>query len=374
MLFKRIISILFTGGLLLVAVTANACSCSGRQQPLKDIVESSNFVAYVKVIRKEPVTTADTGRLKTSHDLNLMTRIVYQVKEMFKGDSTFFLYEWGINTSCDMGITVGSEWIFFGSGKEPATSSVSYCGKWIRMRSAGGQQDYSYNSGMQTLKELRELMHLPPKPVKDGKFVYYYTNGKKESESFYRNDKLEKEQVLYYHNGIIRAVHHFKDGVPDGQQKEFALSGQLLSDTWYSKNEWVSRKEWFDTSFSERRWYLLMTMDRLPRGREDLDTMLNRYKIPIQLRSEFVYHVEEGKSTMRIYKWNGVLEQLNIEDRRNNTWQSYRYHPNGKISEENFNRRNDEWEENKAWDAEGKLIKHKTWQKGKYLGDKVQQP
>lgn len=349
------------------------CSCATQEKPLETYVKENGFIAYVKIIRVEILSAEEQKRISEYEGIGQAARLVYQVKEIFKGDSATVLYAGSINTSCDMDISPGSEWIFFTNKNKRGASFTGFCNKWFFMREADGKQTFGYDYGMDAMRNMRKILHLKNDAKLNGNKLNYYITGEKESLTRYKKGLMDGERTLYYRNGTIRGKARFRKGLKEGEEKEFTVNSQLISSCLYVKNTRVQRKEWYDTFMVERRRNMIFEMDHLPHKNESVDEMLKLYPHGVQLKSESYEDPVLRKDSIRTYNWNGSLESCAIYDANNGIHRKYEYHPNGKIALEIVSRISDRWEEEKKWNADGKLISHKIWSKNKYLGEQLPQ-
>jgi antitoxin component YwqK of YwqJK toxin-antitoxin module len=74
---------------------------------------------------------------------------------------------------------------------------------------------------------------------KDGKrnglCTYFFPNGKKESESYYRNDTLDGLSKVYKIYGGLRYEENFKDGRTHGFKKYYSVDGELTEEQEYTE-------------------------------------------------------------------------------------------------------------------------------------------
>ncbi len=350
---------------------AFGCSCINQEKPLETYVKENSFIAHVKIIRIEILSDEEQKKISEFEGFGQVAKLVYQVKEMFKGDSATMLYEGSINTSCDMGIRAGSEWIFFTTQNKKGANLTDFCGKWFFMREADGKQAFGYDYGMDAIRNMRKILHLSSDVKLNGNKLNYYITGEKESLTHYKKGFLDGERILFYTNGKIREQVRFREGLKQGQEKIFSDNGQLIRSCLYVKNTRIQSKEWYDTSMDEKRRYMIFEMDHLPHVHESVDDMLKLYPLGVQLKYESYEDPVRRRDSIRTYRWNGSLLSYEIYDVENGIHKRYEYHYNGKTAVEIFGRKSDQWEEERRWDAEGKLISHKTWSKHKYLGEHV---
>ena len=73
--------------------------------------------------------------------------------------------------------------------------------------------------------------------LKSGSETYYYPNGQKASEGFYKDDKLEGSLTYWYDNGQKASEGHYVNDKPEGIQTAWDENGQLESEQEYKNGE-----------------------------------------------------------------------------------------------------------------------------------------
>lgn len=71
---------------------------------------------------------------------------------------------------------------------------------------------------------------------RDGKWIYYHSNGKPWSEGYFKNGKAEGRRVTYHENGNIYYEGFYKDDVRTGVWKFYDEKGKLLREVDFSKS------------------------------------------------------------------------------------------------------------------------------------------
>ncbi len=70
-----------------------------------------------------------------------------------------------------------------------------------------------------------------------GKWLYYHKDGKnKMIEENYKNGVLNGEYKIFYVNGKLTKLAHYKDGLLEGNSKKYSQEGVLIEDLNYIKN------------------------------------------------------------------------------------------------------------------------------------------
>jgi antitoxin component YwqK of YwqJK toxin-antitoxin module len=69
---------------------------------------------------------------------------------------------------------------------------------------------------------------------RNGLCTYFFPNGKKETESYYRNDTLDGLSKVYRSYGGLRYEENFKDGKTHGFKKYYTVDGDLSEEQEYA--------------------------------------------------------------------------------------------------------------------------------------------
>ncbi len=80
-------------------------------------------------------------------------------------------------------------------------------------------------------------------PPKNGPYVEYYENGKKWSETHYKNGKRDGLETEWYKNGQKKSESHYKNGKLDGLSTGWDESGKKERETHWKDGKLASRKE-----------------------------------------------------------------------------------------------------------------------------------
>jgi antitoxin component YwqK of YwqJK toxin-antitoxin module len=91
---------------------------------------------------------------------------------------------------------------------------------------------------------IRETTYYPNKQVqmdgtykdnkREGKWMYWYENGKPWSEGFFKNGKSDGKRITYFENGKVRYEGIYKEDMRVGKWRFFDESGRLLQEVDYS--------------------------------------------------------------------------------------------------------------------------------------------
>jgi antitoxin component YwqK of YwqJK toxin-antitoxin module len=352
---------------LCYALSSNACICDIR--PLDESIKNYPFIAHVKILY-EPKGIDTSLRLEDTWKPFSHSAIrTLQIIELFKGDSVKRIMEYDINSSCEIGLEPGEEWIIFASyDAEKKIYSVGACSPSQQLRSKEGEQGISYWSGNQGMMQLlrKHFNHTSSGPkYQSGQFKAYYPNGNIEWEASYRDGQLDGNRKIYFANAILWQNENYKQGKKEGTQQRYAKSGQLLEEMRYADDKISTAVYWHDTSYFERRMAILLES---PPGKSD--SVLRANPPIIQKRMEAFYS-PAGNYYAKKYNRKSWLEEEIYRDDSTGLNITCRYEKSGKLSFEVIITKYNEHTTEKKWDSKGELVSYKEWEKGKFLGDKI---
>lgn len=81
---------------------------------------------------------------------------------------------------------------------------------------------------------------------REGKWEYFFSNGKKLSEEFYANGKLDGVLKNYYNNGKLTEETYYKNGLKNGISKKYTENGILIEETTYVDGKVNGPAKYFD--------------------------------------------------------------------------------------------------------------------------------
>jgi antitoxin component YwqK of YwqJK toxin-antitoxin module len=279
-------------------------------------LSSYKFIAHVVITDDDDIATADfrqTGTLK------------FKIITLFKGSPVNQLLEYEKNSSCDIGISKGEEWILFGVLSDNKLS-IRACDRNVRYSDASGEKDWEYKGGIEELETLNRLYKRPVKVYPDGVYISKYKNGHKELEETYLDNKLHGLRKVWYPDGQLRATEHYTHGLADGKSEWFYPSGQLERADYFKegKNYNVSRT-YYDTAINSA-WKSLLIKDFY----KTEDSLNADYK-RIQVQYERVYNAIGEMVLFRTYYRNGQIQQEEFYGRKNEHGVTIDYYNNGLI-------------------------------------------
>jgi antitoxin component YwqK of YwqJK toxin-antitoxin module len=230
---KQYIKILtLTLGTILFGNDIKACECSDpflRIDSLPQLKEY-DFIAYVKI-------TEDQDYKKPSgNDYETIGLLRIKIIELFKGTAIKQVMEYSKNSSCDIGVSKGEEWILFGKTIDGKIGIVS-CDRNERYKETNELRDWKYDDGFYELSQLRKLYQHPITKYENDKHLELYSNGQKEIEEIYLNGKLNGERKIWYPNGILFCKQTYISDTLDGKSVWYYESGQVYEEDFYLKGQ-----------------------------------------------------------------------------------------------------------------------------------------
>jgi antitoxin component YwqK of YwqJK toxin-antitoxin module len=215
----------------------SACSCVN---DIKDLnseyqLDPYEFVALVKI------TDDKVYKKSTTKDHRSVGLLGIKILELFKGEPVQEIFEEDIQTSCDMGIEKGQEWMLFGK-KINGKLSIIPCDRNAKYKDLNGFREWRRHA-YTDLIALRKLYKHPVKTYGTEKRIEYYANKQTEIEENYINGKLDGARKIWYPNGVLFGMQHFKMDSLHGRSDWFYPSGQIQKSDFYidGKSAHISR-------------------------------------------------------------------------------------------------------------------------------------
>lgn len=346
------------------SIPGHTCVCSNFNRDMNKAFKDYSFIAHVKILKKFTLDKQDSIQLSLNGDLRFYSKVQVQIMELFKGNPEIIIVEWGVNTSCDMGIMENEEWILFGNNINKTFVSVSYCNTWFQVKSVNGERDWSYDGGLLAENQLRHLAGMPEKIIPDGWSTILYPDKKTAVIEQYSNGKLQGNRKVYFSTGTLRKESNYIDGIQDGEDFTYSRNGQLLTKMVWQKGEIIHSVFWYDTSFADRR----MSTIFMNLSIKDSDIPPAR----IQIESEGWFDTETKNRHSYVYFRSGVLQRENFSFSGDSTRHSCEFFESGILKSDINYFKKDEITEEKYWDEKGNMIADKKWVKGKYVGNSLE--
>ncbi len=209
-------------------------------------------------------------------------------------------------------------------------------GMYYRQLKRNGENDWEvmdyYKNGQ---LQMRGKAIIPYPLVRNGKFSYFYQNGKLQSESFYTNDKLNGKSAGWYQNGTLQYEYNYINGFYDGKWIVYHDNGKTFNTgmyvngkatgTWY--HYYANGKKWKETIWKDGKrdgrcqaWYENgnLKFDVMFEADEIIENPKPRFlhangsaAFEIHGRTSFSYYYENGQKSLTAERVDDLLE-LNL--------------------------------------------------------------
>lgn len=312
----------FTLTIILVCARMNAiaCLCVGDYERIKSLDELTGyaFIALVKITAETVNPFSDSTQFHTA-------KLGFKVIEKFKGKDIRELVEYDVQSSCDMGIEVGDEWVLFateGDGKV----SISACSRNIRYRDKNGVRDWHFRRGIQELEDLQTVYGHPQRRKRDGMHREHYPDGKIEVEETYHDGLRNGVRNVYHRNEKIWGKQMFMNDSLQGKSEWFFPSGQLDDQKFYRKGILVNKSRvYFDTSLTDQQKKYLI------REFYETEDSLRKTYSRVQVRLETLYDYNGQIVSSTEYSRWGKIQQECFYRHENSTYTVVYYYDNGQV-------------------------------------------
>ena len=305
---------------LCIPANLMACSCGNYFKGVKTLEELNGF-AFIALVK---ITSETNNPLSDSTPFRDAT-LGFKIIEKFKGKDIRQVIENGVESSCDMGIHVGDEWVLFATVYNEKLI-VAECSRNVRYRDKDGVRDWHFKRGIQELEDLRMLYGHSQKRQKDGINRQYYPDGKIEAEETYQNGLRNGIRTLYHRNGKVFGKQIFVNDSLQGKSEWFYASGQLYDQKFYRKGILINMSRiYYDTTITDRQKKFLIRDFYLT------EDSLRRTFSRIQVHLEALYDYNGKIIFSREYSRWGKIQQEYIYHQEENDFTSVFYHDNGQI-------------------------------------------
>ena len=217
--------ICFFSCFLLFSAESWACWCHGLKPLNAQILERYQYVALVRVKTLTEFTIPGPNA-RTGETAKLTVDII----ENFKNTLPDELILDGYNTSCDMGLRPGQEWIIF-ARESNGYATVFACGYSILYEGERAVQDVSqlrYWSGDELVNRVRQLTGKPIQAA-NNRLEKFYSNGQRALLTTYRDGSWEEERVLWHANGQLWGKEFYRNGLKNGPSLWWNANGTPLA-------------------------------------------------------------------------------------------------------------------------------------------------
>ena len=317
--FFTILAVTILTGLL--PTSSRACICSEilTIDSLPQL-KNYNFIAHVKILDDQDF------KKPTKEDYQTIGLLTFQIIESFKGEKVDKILEYSKNSSCDIGISKGEEWILFGvtiNGK----LAVVACDRNKRYKEINELRDWKYGTGFYELKQLRKLYQHRTESFESEKHKEFYTSGQLEIEETYVSGKRNGERKIWYPNGVLYCTQFYINDTLDGKSEWFYPSGQIYDEDYYIKGRPCNVSRLYYDSTIEKD-YKSFLIDEFYKTEDSLEFVYKR----IQPQYEIVYDSYGRTIISREYSRIGKIHKEETIDPDKKFRIVIYYHDNGAIS------------------------------------------
>jgi len=288
-------------------------------------LKNYDFIALVKIIDDVDLQNNSTDDYESNGLLTV------KIIELFKGEKIDKILEFDKHSTCDIGISIGEEWILFGK-KTNGKISIYSSARNIRNKQNNGVRNWRTETGFYELNQLRKLFNHPIKIWENDTRREYYLNGQIEIIENYSNGKLNGDRTMWYPNGTLLGKQSYVNDSLDGKSQWFFPSGQIHEEEFYLKGKHynVSRNYYDSTTIQKSRLNILKNYYK---ERDSLDLISNR----VQLHTEYAFDSKGRIVLRREYSIIGKLYSETFTDPDKKFETIIHYHNNGLISSIGYN-------------------------------------
>jgi len=319
-----------------------ACRCSNRRD-IDSLAEMNHyeFIAHVKIINDENYKNPNESSIHT------IGQLTFEIIELFKGERINKVLEDSKDSSCDIGVESGEEWVLFGIIIHGNITIVP-CDRNQRYKGIDGQRDWKYDQGFYELRQLRKLYNHPTDKFENAKRKEFYQNGQIEIEQNYLNGKLDGERRIWYPSGKLFCKQFYLNDSLDGKSEWFYESGQIYDEDYFQKGKPINVSRFYFDSTIEKNWKELLIRD-FYETEDSLNFVYNR----IQARYETVFDSYGRAIISREYNRIGKIQYEQIADYDRNFRTTIYYHDNGLVSSIMYSLNQVEFGHYQAYDKNG---------------------
>lgn len=302
--------------------TSRACMCMNffTIDSLAQMKEY-DFIAHVKIIDDQ------IFKKPSKDDYETIGQLSFEIIELFKGEKINKILEYSKNSSCDIGISKGEEWILFGKTRNGKISVVA-CDRNKRYKEKDEQRDWKYGRGFYELKQLRKLYEHPTYKFENEMRKEFFKNGKTEIEESYLNGKLNGERKIWYPNGKLFCKQFYINDTLDGKSEWFYESGQIYDEDYYLKGKPCNVSRLYYDSTIEQGWIKKMLIESHYKTEDSLIFVYKR----IQAQYETVFDSYGRAIISREFTRLGKIHKEETIDPDRKFRTVIYYHDNGAIS------------------------------------------
>ncbi|WP_417361287.1 hypothetical protein [Galbibacter sp.] len=343
--------------LFLFSVKTFACSCSYNPDfKTKEDLSDYDFIAHVKITE---IKKAEN--IETDFYIHLMG---FEILELYKGENIESILVSGSHhsleigwTSCDLGESIGDQWIIFGYYNENFKKSITgYCTRSKRIKMFNGYENVKYPNELTLKKKLQQLFDKEQiEPEYQGKRLEYYQNGNKQLEEYYENGLLNGKRNIWYPNEVVQSTQSYLKGKKNGVFKWYSGKGNLTKIEKFDNDIPIDTTIFWreiDTSYLHLKIYSDLNGVDLKQAKE----LLSKRKIWI----ERVYNDKGQILSNIVFRQNGEKQEETIYYPDQDKEIVRYFHKNGVLSSEMFREKGKTTGIYKDWDGNGRLLR--SWQ------------
>lgn len=325
---------------------AFACHCSRYFVGVKSLaeLESYDFIALVKVTSEQTNPPKSDFRGETG-------LLKIEILEQFKGNKVSEAIEQSKNSSCDLGIEVGDEWILFGklSDGKPVLSA---CDRNARYRDKNGTRDWHFSTGIRELNDLRRLYRHDSQPIPDGILRLSYPNGALEVEETYSNGLKNGPRKILYSDGSLWGKESYLNDSLQGESSWYYPSGQLYHHQFFQNGKPFNvTRVYYDTTIdASMKKFMIKNFYKTE------DSMRLEYS-RVQVQFETIYDHLGREILFRQYSRQGKLTQEDIYQQERNFGTHISYYNNGQIQSIEYSLNHESYGHYQEYDADGNPTK-----------------
>lgn len=308
--------------IILFGQKTKACVCSDPFLTIDSLpqLEEYDFIAHVKILDDQDY------KKPTENNFGYIGLLSIQIIELFKGKAIEVVLEYSKNTSCDIGVSKGEEWILFGRTTNDKIAIVA-CDRNEKYKKMNELRDWKYGSGFYELRQLRKLYQHPVTKYENEKHIELYSNGQKEIEETYVNGKLNGERKIWYPNGVLFCKQYYINDSLDGKSEWFYPSSQIYDEDYYLKGKPCNVSRLYYDSTIEQSWKKMLIED-FYKTEDSLNFVYHR----VQPLYETVYDSYGRAIISRTYTRLGKIQREVTIDPDRKFRVVIHYHDNGVIS------------------------------------------
>lgn len=211
-----------------------------------------DFVIHIKVLKSTLVK-------------NDLAKLTIKTIQIFKGNHLNTVYESDKNTSYEIGIMPGEEWVIFGNKIGAKNTITGGCYHHFKYRDSNGLRTVN-RKGDDELENLKRICGVFPSFVRDTCIYSYYPNGSIEKEEHWQNGMLNGKRKIWYPDKSARLDVEFKNDTLNGISRYWLPTGQLRDSSFFYLGQEQFSIYYFDSSDSYKTEFHHIIKKKLNQG------------------------------------------------------------------------------------------------------------